>query len=85
MTSLTKAGTLLRDRIAVRTFREWDDVRPGFIEVDTVVHCGPTVTGFHLWTVTAVDVATGWVSAGGVLACVLACRLDAYAFGRAAG
>ena len=26
-----------------------------------VAHCGATVAGFHLWTVTAVDVATGWV------------------------
>ncbi len=53
--SLTKPGTLLRNRIAVRTFRDWDDARPGFVEVDTVAHCGPTVEGFHLWTVTAVD------------------------------
>ena len=52
---------MLRNRIAVRTFREWDDARPGFVEVDTVAHCGPTVAGFHLWTVTAVDGATGWV------------------------
>ena len=59
--SLTKPGTLLRSRIAVRTFRDWDDASPGFVEVDTVAHCGPTVEGFHLWTVTAVDVATGWV------------------------
>ena len=59
--SLTKARTLLRNRIAVRTFRDWDDARPGFVEVDTVAPCGPTVEGFHLRTVTAVDVATGWV------------------------
>ena len=45
----------------MRTFRDWDDASPGFVEVDTVAHCGPTVEGFHLWTVTAVDVATGWV------------------------
>ena len=38
--SLTKPGTLLRNRIAVRTFRDWDDARPGFVEVDTVAHCG---------------------------------------------
>ena len=61
VTSLTKAGTLLRNRIAVRTFRDWDDASPGFVEVDTVAHCGPTSSGFYLWTVTAVDVATGWV------------------------
>ena len=58
---LTKPGTALRYRIPVRTFRDWDDARPGFVEVDTVAHCGPTSAGFHLWTVMAVDVATGWV------------------------
>ena len=61
VTSLTKPGTTLRSRIAVRTFRDWDDASPGFIEVDTVAHCGPTSEGFHLWTVMAVDVETGWV------------------------
>ena len=61
VTSLTKAGTLLRSRIEVRTHWDWDDARPGFVEVDTVAHCGATTEGFHLWTVTAVDVATGWV------------------------
>ncbi len=59
--SPTKAGTLLRNRIPVRTCWEWDDARPGFVEVDTVAHCGATTEGFYLWTVTAVDVATGWV------------------------
>ncbi len=59
--SLTKPGTTLRNRIAVRTIRDWGDARPGFVEVDTVAHCGATTEGFHLWTVTAVDVATGWV------------------------
>jgi hypothetical protein len=59
--SLTKPGTLLRKRIPIRTFSDWDDLRPGFLEVDTVAHCGETLAGFHLWTVTAVDIATGWV------------------------
>ena len=61
VTSLTKAGTSLRNRIAVRTHWDWDDAHPGFVEVDTVAHCGTTTEGFHLWTVTGVDVATGWV------------------------
>ena len=51
---LTKPGTALRHRIPVRTFRDWDDAQPGFVEVDTVAHCGPTSAGFHLWTVMAV-------------------------------
>ena len=43
--SLTKSGTMLRNRIEVRTFRGWDDARPGFVEVDTVAHCGATTEG----------------------------------------
>ena len=66
--SLTKPGTMLRNRIEVRTFRGWDDARPGFVEVDTVAHCGATTEGFHLWTVTGVDVATGWVEMDAVWA-----------------
>lgn len=59
--SLTKPGTVLRQRIPVRTFSEWDDVPPGFVEVDTVAHGGDNAEGFYLWTVNAVDIATGWV------------------------
>jgi hypothetical protein len=59
--SLTRPGTVLRQHIPVRTFGEWDDAAPGYVQMDTVAHCGHTVEGFFLWTVTAVDVATGWV------------------------
>ena len=59
--STTKPGSLLKSQIPIRTFGEWDDDRPGFIEVDLVAHCGDTVEGFHLNTLTAVDIATGWV------------------------
>ena len=59
--STTKPGSLLKSQIPIRTFGEWDDDRPGFIEVDLVAHCGDKVEGFHLNTLTAVDIATGWV------------------------
>ena len=52
--STTKPGSLLKGAIPIRTFAEWDDDRPGFIEVDLVAHCGDTVEGFHLNTLTAV-------------------------------
>ncbi len=58
--STTKPGTLLKGAIPVRTFSEWDDKRPGFIEVDLVAHCGESTDGFYLNTLSAVDVATGW-------------------------
>ena len=43
------------------TFAEWTDAQPGFLELDLVAHCGPTTTGFYLYTLCAVDVATTWV------------------------
>jgi hypothetical protein len=58
--SLTKPGTLLKDAIPIKTFAEWEDSRPGFLEVDLVHHCGESVDGFYLTTLSAVDVATGW-------------------------
>ncbi|MCA3086390.1 MAG: DDE-type integrase/transposase/recombinase [Rhodocyclaceae bacterium] len=33
---------------------------PGHIEIDSVAHCGGSLTGVHVWTVTATDMATGW-------------------------
>jgi hypothetical protein len=58
--STTKPGTLLKSAIPIRTFSEWNDNRPGFVEVDLVAHCGDDAEGFYLTTLSAVDVATGW-------------------------
>jgi hypothetical protein len=58
--STTKPGTLLKKAIPVRTFADWDDVRPGFLELDLVAHCGDSTGGEYLHTLDTVDVATGW-------------------------
>ena len=58
--STTKPGTLLKHSIPVRTFADWDDVQPGFVEMDLVAHCGETTQGSYLNTLTATDIATGW-------------------------
>ncbi len=58
--STTKPGTLLKNAIPVRTFSDWNENKPGFLEVDLVAHCGDNVEGFYLTTLSAVDVATGW-------------------------
>lgn len=58
--STTKPGTLLKDSIPVRTFADWDDAKPGFVEMDLVAHCGDTVAGQYLQTLTATDVSRGW-------------------------
>ena len=59
--STTKPGSLLKKAIPVRTFADWDDARPGFVEVDLVAHCGETVHGQYLNTLSVVDISTGWV------------------------
>jgi hypothetical protein len=59
--SATRPGTWLKHQIPIRTFAEWNDAEPGFLEVDLVAHCGATAGGFYLYTLCAVDVATSWV------------------------
>ena len=56
----TKPGTLLKDSIPIRTFADWDDMRPGFSEVDLVAHCGDSTQGEYVHSLTLTDVATGW-------------------------
>jgi hypothetical protein len=62
----TKPGSLLKNSIPIRTFADWEEDRPGFLEVDLVSHCGESGEGFHLNTLSAVDVATGWSECIGV-------------------
>jgi hypothetical protein len=57
--STTKPGTLLRNKIPINT-NQWQEDRPGFIEADTVAHCGNTVAGQFASTLDCVDIATGW-------------------------
>ena len=64
--STTKPGTLLKNAIPVRTFADWNENKPGFMEVDLVAHCGDSAEGFYLTTLSAVDVATGWYEPVGV-------------------
>lgn len=56
----TKPGSLLKGAIAIRTFSDWDDTRPGFAQVDLVGHEGGNSSGFFAQTLTLTDVATGW-------------------------
>lgn len=57
--STTKPGTLLRKQIPIKT-NQWDESRPGFLEADTVAHCGTSMAGMFAFTIDVVDIATGW-------------------------
>jgi hypothetical protein len=56
----TRPGSLLKSAIPIRTFADWDDARPGFLEIDLVAHCGETTAGEYLHTLSAVDIDTRW-------------------------
>jgi hypothetical protein len=58
--STTKPGTLLKSQIPVRTFSEWNENKPGFIEADLVGHDGGNIFGIYSQTLTATDIFTGW-------------------------
>jgi hypothetical protein len=76
----TKPGSLLKSQIPVRTWADWDDARPGFVEIDLVCHDGGNPAGPHAFTLTVTDIATGWTEnrsvADKTAKCVLAALND---------
>ncbi len=57
----TRPGSLLRELIPIKT-DQWDENRPGYVEVDLVAHCGSSVAGEYINTLDMIDIATGWTS-----------------------
>lgn len=55
----TKPGSLLKKHIKIKT-DQWDEEQPGFLEADTVAHCGTSLTGSFAWSITMTDIALGW-------------------------
>jgi hypothetical protein len=58
--SHTKPGSLLKSQIPIRTWAEWDDAVPGFVEIDLVGHDGGNPVGEFCFTLTVTDIPTGW-------------------------
>ena len=77
----TRPGTLLRSQIPIRT-EHWDVSGPGFIEADTVAHCGQSMAGEFCWSITATDVHTQWTETRAVPNRGQAAVADAYRSGR---
>jgi len=55
-----RSPTAVKGRVPVRTFGEWANAPVGSMQVDLVLHCGNSTSGFFLTSLVAVDVATGW-------------------------
>lgn len=58
--STTKPGSLLKRDIPIRRGTDWDEDEPGFIEMDTVAHCGQSARGQFVVTLDVTDIATTW-------------------------
>ena len=59
----TKPGSFLRSEIPIRT-GIWDLSRPGFLEADSVAHCGTSLAGSFIWSLTYTDILSGWTEGG---------------------
>jgi len=55
----TKPGTLLRKSIPIKV-DQWNEFKPGFIESDSVHHCGSSLAGQYVITIDTIDIASGW-------------------------
>ena len=55
----TKPGTLLKNQIPIKT-HNWDVSRPGYFEADTVAHCGNSMAGDFVFSLTFTDIFSGW-------------------------
>jgi hypothetical protein len=61
----TKPGSLLRSEIPIRT-GTWDLSQPGYLEADSVAHCGGSLAGNFIWSLTYTDILSGWTEGGAV-------------------
>jgi Integrase core domain len=64
--SLTRPGSMLKSKIPLKTWAEWDNTTPGFVEMDLVGHDGGDNNDQFCYTLCVTDVATGWTGARSV-------------------
>jgi len=64
--SHTKPGSLLKSQIPIRRFDQWDEGKPGFVEIDLVGHDGGNSSGEFCFTLDVTDIVTAWTETRGV-------------------
>jgi hypothetical protein len=62
-----KASTAIRRSVPIRTFSDWDNPAPGFVEADLVSHSGPFAKGAFTQTLVLTDIASGWTECAPLL------------------
>ncbi|KAB2677738.1 MULTISPECIES: integrase catalytic domain-containing protein [Brucella/Ochrobactrum group] len=61
------ASTALRRSVPIRTFSDWGNPPPGYVEADLVAHSGPVARGSFIQTLVLTDIATGWTECAPLL------------------
>ena len=61
--SHTRPGSMLKSSIPLKTWHEWNESIPGFIQIDLVGHEGGDNNGEFFYSLDATDIATGWTEA----------------------
>lgn len=57
----------IRRAVPIRTYADWNDPPPGFMEADLVAHSGPSASGSFVQTLVLTDIATGWTECAPLL------------------
>ena len=55
----TKPGSIIKNQIPIKT-NQWEETKPGFMEADTVAHCGTSLEGNFAWSLTMTDILLTW-------------------------
>ncbi len=55
----TKSSRLLKTMIPIKPL-DWNVPGPGTVEMDTVAHCGDSLSGEFIWSLTLTDIYSGW-------------------------
>jgi hypothetical protein len=61
------AASSIRRAVPVRTFADWKEPAPGFVEADLVAHCGDSMDGGFVHTLALTDIASGWTECAPLL------------------
>jgi hypothetical protein len=54
-----KPGSLLKQKIPIR-LTQWDTSQTGYVEMDLVVHCGSSILGEYINTLSTTEISSGW-------------------------
>ena len=64
----SKCKKKVSKQVPIKTFSDWNEPAPGYLEIDFVAHCGGSLSGSFIHSLVATDVCSGWTEAIPLLA-----------------